>query len=143
MPENQVFGQTGGGGILAFMIPMLIGNIAQQMYNAADSVVVGKYLGDNALAAVGNAGPIINLLIVLFVGIRMGASIVVSQYLGKKDREALSLAIGNCIILTAISTTIVMLIAVLFTRPLLVVLYGLLFWLREFPQYCVSVSSFI
>ena len=73
----------------------------------------------------------------------MGASIVVSQYLGKKDREALSLAIGNCIILTAISTTIVMLIAVLFTRPLLVVLYGLLFWLREFPQYCVSVSSFI
>ena len=53
--------------ILVFMIPMLIGNIAQQMYNAADSVVVGKYLGDHALAAVGNAGPIINLLIVLFV----------------------------------------------------------------------------
>lgn len=108
--------------ILAFMIPMLIGNIAQQMYNAADSVVVGKYLGDNALAAVGNAGPIINLLIVLFVGIGMGASIVVSQYLGKKEREALSLAIGNCIILTAIATGIAMLLAVLFTRPLLVVL---------------------
>lgn len=108
--------------ILAFMIPMLIGNIAQQMYNAADSVVVGKYLGDNALAAVGNAGPIINLLIVLFVGIGMGASIVVSRYLGKKDREALSLAIGNCIILTALATGIVMLLAVLLTRPLLVIL---------------------
>ena len=108
--------------ILVFMIPMLIGNIAQQMYNAADSVVVGKYLGDNALAAVGNAGPIINLLIVLFVGIGMGANIVVSQYLGKRDREALSFAIGNCIILTAISVGIVMVLAILFTRPLLDVL---------------------
>ena len=108
--------------ILFFMLPMLIGNVAQQMYNAADSVVVGKYLGDNALAAVGNAGPIINLLIVLFVGIGVGASIVVSQYLGKKDREALSFAIGNCIILTAISVGIVMALAVLFTRPLLDVL---------------------
>ncbi len=108
--------------ILVFMIPMLIGNIAQQMYNAADSVVVGKYLGDNALAAVGNAGPIINLLIVLFVGIGMGASIVVSQYLGKRDKEALSFAIGNCIILTAISVGIVMVLAILFTRPLLDVL---------------------
>lgn len=108
--------------ILVFMIPMLIGNIAQQMYNAADSVVVGKYLGDHALAAVGNAGPIINLLIVLFVGIGMGASIVISQYLGKRDREALSFAIGNCIILTAISVGIVMVLAILFTRPLLDVL---------------------
>lgn len=103
--------------ILAFMIPMLLGNIAQQMYNAVDSIVVGRYLGDNALAAVGNAGPIVNLLIVLFVGISMGASIVVAQYLGAKNREALSGAIGNCLILTAISVLAVMTLAVLFTRP--------------------------
>lgn len=105
--------------ILVFMIPMLVGNIAQQMYNAVDSIVVGKYLGDNALAAVGNAGPVINLLIVLFVGISMGASIVVSQYQGRRDREALSLTVGNCIILTAISVGLVMLLAILFTKPLL------------------------
>lgn len=105
--------------ILAFMIPMLLGNIAQQMYNAVDSVVVGRYIGDNALAAVGNTAPVVNLLIVLFVGISMGASILVSQYLGARNREALSLAIGNCILLTAASVILVMAFALLFTNPLL------------------------
>ena len=50
--------------IVAFMIPMLLGNIAQQLYNTVDSIVVGQYVGDNALAAVGSAGPILNLLLV-------------------------------------------------------------------------------
>ena len=53
--------------IVAFTLPMLIGNIAQQLYNTVDSIVVGKYIGDNALAAVGSAGPIVNLLLVLFI----------------------------------------------------------------------------
>ena len=53
--------------IVLFTIPMLIGNIAQQLYNTVDSIVVGKYVGDNALAAVGSASPIFNLLLVLFV----------------------------------------------------------------------------
>lgn len=105
--------------ILMFAVPMLIGNIAQQLYNTVDSVVVGRYVGDNALAAVGSAGPILNLLIVLFVGISMGASIMVSQYFGAKDREALSHTIGNCIILTVISSIIVAILGILLTRPLL------------------------
>ena len=73
--------------IVLFAVPMLVGNIAQQLYNTVDSVVVGNYVGDNALAAVGSAGPILNLLIVLFVGISVGAGIMVSQYLGAKERE--------------------------------------------------------
>ena len=73
--------------ILLFTIPMLIGNIAQQLYNTVDSVVVGRFVGDNALAAVGSAGPILNLLIVLFVGISVGAGILVSQYFGARNRE--------------------------------------------------------
>ena len=81
--------------ILIFTIPMLIGNIAQQLYNTVDSIVVGRFVGDNALAAVGSAGPILNLLIVLFVGISVGASIMVSQYLGARNREALSGTIGT------------------------------------------------
>ena len=64
--------------ILEFSIPMLLGNIAQQLYNTADSVIVGMYVGDNALAAVGSASPILNLLLALFVGIATGAGIVVS-----------------------------------------------------------------
>ena len=83
--------------ILEFSIPMLLGNIAQQLYNTADSIIVGKFVGDNALAAVGSASPILNLLLALFVGISTGAGIVVSQRFGAKDREGLSIAIGNCI----------------------------------------------
>ena len=52
--------------LLEFSVPMLIGNFAQQMYNTVDSIVVGKYLGENALAAVGSAAPILQLLLVLF-----------------------------------------------------------------------------
>ena len=81
--------------ILEFSIPMLIGNIAQQLYNTADSVIVGMYVGDNALAAVGSASPILNLLLALFVGISTGAGIIVSQSFGAKDRERLSKGIGN------------------------------------------------
>ncbi|MBQ7934382.1 MAG: MATE family efflux transporter, partial [Lachnospiraceae bacterium] len=98
---------------------MLIGNIAQQLYNTVDSIVVGKYVGDNALAAVGSAGPILNLLLVLFMGISMGASIMVAQYFGAKQREELSHTIGNCITLTAIAVGIVMVVAVIVVRPLL------------------------
>src|SRR5690554_8033458 len=87
--------------IAEFMIPMLIGNVAQQLYNTADSIIVGRYIGDNALAAVGSAGPILHLLLVLFMGISMGAGIMVSQYFGAKDRENLSRAIGNSIVQTA------------------------------------------
>ncbi len=105
--------------IVFFTVPMLVGNIAQQLYNTVDSVVVGNYVGDNALAAVGSAGPILNLLLVLFVGISVGAGIIVSQYFGAKEREKLSITIGNCITLTAIATIFVMVVASLVARPLL------------------------
>lgn len=108
--------------ILIFTVPMLIGNVAQQLYNTVDSIVVGKFVGDNALAAVGSAGPILNLLIVLFVGISVGASIMVSQYLGARNREALSGTIGTCIVLTAIASLIIMVVATLAAHPLLVLL---------------------
>ena len=65
--------------IMEFAVPMLIGNVAQQLYNTADSVIVGHYVGDNALAAVGSASPILNLLLALFVGISTGAGIVISS----------------------------------------------------------------
>ena len=105
--------------IVMFTIPMLIGNIAQQLYSTVDSIVVGKYVGDNALAAVGSAGPILNLLLVLFMGVSMGTSIMVSQYFGAKQREELSLTIGNSITLTALASLIIMVVSLLVTRPLL------------------------
>lgn len=105
--------------IVRFTVPMLIGNIAQQLYNTVDSIVVGQYVGDNALAAVGSAAPILNLLLVLFIGISMGGSIMVAQYFGAKQREELSYTVGNCILLTAIATGIIMLLSLVLVRPLL------------------------
>ena len=105
--------------IVAFTVPMLVGNIAQQLYNTVDSIVVGRYVGDNALAAVGSAGPIFNLLLVLFVGISMGAGIMVSQYFGSRDRENLSKTIGNSITLTAIASLFLMIVGTFAIRPVL------------------------
>lgn len=89
--------------LIQFSLPLLIGNLAQQLYNTVDSIVVGKYIGDTALAAVGTAGPILNLLLVLFMGIATGASILASQYFGAKDRPGLSRVVGSSIFLTAAS----------------------------------------
>lgn len=105
--------------IMEFSIPMLLGNIAQQLYNTADSVIVGHYVGDNALAAVGSASPILNLLLALFVGISTGAGIVVSQSFGARDREGLSKGIGNCITLTVVATVFIMILGPMITRPML------------------------
>ena len=108
--------------IVIFTIPMLIGNIAQQLYNTVDSIVVGQYVGDNALAAVGSASPILNLLLVLFVGISMGASIMVAQYYGSRDRENLSRTIGSILTLTAVSSIFLMIVGSVLIRPILVLL---------------------
>lgn len=105
--------------IVAFTIPLLIGNIAQQLYNTVDSIIVGKYVGDNALAAVGSAGPILNLLLVLFIGISVGSSIMVSQYFGAKERDELSSTVGCCITLTALASIVIMLLAPFVIRPML------------------------
>lgn len=109
-------------GITLFAIPLLIGNLAQQLYNTVDAIVVGRYVGDAALGAVGLAGPVINLMIVLFMGISTGATIVVSQYFGAKERENLSRAVGTTITLTVVSSVVMMVVGVLLARPLLVLL---------------------
>lgn len=108
--------------IVMFSIPLLIGNIAQQLYNTVDSIVVGHYVGDNALAAVGSAGPLFNMLLVLFVGISAGVGIMVSQYFGAKNREELSATIGTSITLTALASLLIMVVVPPVTRDLLAML---------------------
>ncbi len=105
--------------IVKFTLPMLIGNIAQQLYNTVDSIVVGKYIGDNALAAVGSAGPILNMLLVLFIGISAGAGIMVSQYFGARNRKGLSHTIGNSITVTVIACIFLIVVATPLIRPVL------------------------
>lgn len=105
--------------IVMFSVPMLIGNIAQQLYSTVDSIVVGHYEGDNALAAVGSAAPLLNMLLVLFVGISAGVGIMVAQYFGAKSREELSNTIGTSITLTGLVSIFLMIIAPPIVRPVL------------------------
>lgn len=105
--------------ILKFTIPMLLGNVAQQLYSTVDSIIVGRYVGDNALAAVGSAAPILNLLLVMFIGVSIGATIMVAQYLGAKNRDALSWTIGNCFTLIFIASVSMTVIGVIIARPML------------------------
>ena len=105
--------------IAMFAIPLIIGNVAQQLYSTVDSIIVGKFVGDNALAAVGSAAPILNLLYVLFIGISAGVGIMVAQYFGAKSKEDLSETIGNCITVTAISCLFLAIVAPLIIRPVL------------------------
>ena len=121
--------------IMEFSIPMLIGNVAQQLYNTADSIIVGHYVGDNALAAVGSAMPILNLLLALFVGIATGAGIVVSQSYGAKDRSGLTKAIGNCIALSVIASIVIMVVGPLVSMPMLKMLgtpESIIYWCADY-----------
>ncbi|MBR3503291.1 MAG: MATE family efflux transporter [Clostridia bacterium] len=105
--------------LATFAVPLLIGNLAQTLYNTVDTIVVGKYVGKSALAAVGTAGPILNLLLLLFMGISTGAGILVAQYFGAQRREDLSSAVGTCLTLTAIASLSIMIVGPLITRPLM------------------------
>ncbi len=107
--------------ILQFTLPMLLGNIAQQFYSTVDTIVVGRFAsnGDDAIAAVGSALPILNMLLVLFIGISAGASVMVAQYFGAKNREGMSYTVGNCITVTAIACAGLIVIAAPFLDVIL------------------------
>jgi putative MATE family efflux protein len=98
--------------LLRFSIPLLIGNFAQQMYSTVDSIIVGRYVGDRALSAIGTTLPVINLLLVLFMAISTGAGIMVAQYFGAKDRETLSYSIGNAMTMIFISSLLIMAVGI-------------------------------
>ena len=76
--------------LLLFSLPILFGNVFQQTYNMVDSVIVGRFVGDDALAAVGSSSNIIHLLMSAFFGISMGAGVVIAKYYGAKDWEGVS-----------------------------------------------------
>ena len=82
--------------LLLFALPLIFGNLLQQMYNTADSIIVGNFVGSNALAAVGSSGSPIYLLIGFSQGLAVGAGVVVSQYLGAGDHKETREAVHTC-----------------------------------------------
>lgn len=86
--------------LVSFAVPLMVGNLFQQLYNTVDSLIVGNFVGKQALAAVGCTGPIINTLIGLFSGLAAGASVVISQYYGARDEDRLAKAVHTTVMLT-------------------------------------------
>ena len=79
--------------LLAFAFPLFLGNLFQQLYNAADSLIVGNWLGSQALAAVSSSSPLINMMVGFFNGMAIGAGVIISRNFGARNREALDRAI--------------------------------------------------
>jgi putative MATE family efflux protein len=105
--------------LIVFMIPLLVGNIFQQFYNTIDSVVVGNYVGKDALAAVTSTSPISIMLVGFFMGMSTGAGVVVSQYFGAKDTKSLRRSVHTAIMLTIILGILFMIIGYLITPVML------------------------
>ena len=101
--------------IFWFSIPLLIGNLFQQLYNTFDSYVVGNYVGKEALAAVGASSPIINMLIGFF----MGAGVIIAQYYGAGDYKRLKKAVHSSAALTLVMSVLLTILGVLGTDPML------------------------
>ena len=104
--------------ILKFAMPMLLGNVFQQFYNIVDSVIVGNFIGKEALAAVGASFPIIFGFLSLIIGIASGSTIVIAQYFGAKDLEKVKKTINTLFIFLFFASIAVSIIAVYFSEDL-------------------------
>lgn len=108
--------------ILMFTLPLLLGNLFQQLYNMVDSIIVGKFIGTNALAAVGSTGSINFLIIGFVLGISSGFCIPVSQYFGAADFGRLRKTIANMIYLSIAITLVLTAVTLLYTRNILIMM---------------------
>ncbi|MDE6213328.1 MAG: MATE family efflux transporter [Lachnospiraceae bacterium] len=108
--------------MLGFAIPVLIGNIFQQMYNIVDTAVIGNVLGDNALASIGAAAPVYALMINFTEGMTNGFAVVVARFFGAGDKQTMKRAVSLTYILSAIMAVVLTLVSVSAINPLLVLL---------------------
>ena len=105
--------------LLLFSVPLLLGNLFQQLYNAVDSVVVGNYIGAQALAAVGSSAPVINLLVSFFMGLSVGAGVIISRYFGARNMESLQDSIHTSLALTMTAGIFMTLFGIIFSPTIL------------------------
>lgn len=105
--------------IFKFMVPLIVGNIFQQFYNMVDTIIVGRAVGVQALAAVGATGTIMFLILGFMQGLTAGFTVLTSQRFGAGDIDGLRKSVGNAVVLSAIVTAIMTVFSVAFMRPLL------------------------
>ena len=106
--------------IFWFSVPLLLGNLFQQLYNAVDSAIVGRFVGKEALAAVGSSMSMINLVVSLFMGIAIGGTVCVSQYYGARDKEGLHHAIHTIAAFSLVAGVLMSILGVVLSKWLLI-----------------------
>ena len=105
--------------IIVFALPIALTGILEQMFNAADIAVLGRFVGTEAMAAVGNNVPIVGLIVSLFLGLSLGANVVIAQYIGARRRKEASRALHTALVLSLLAGVFVTLTGELFAAPLL------------------------
>ena len=105
--------------IVLFSLPLMLGNIFQMMYNTVDSIVVGNFVGKEALAAVGSTTMIVNMLVFFFNGFSVGAGVVIAQHFGARDMERLHAAVETTVAVTFVMCVLFTLIGVAGVKPML------------------------
>lgn len=106
--------------ILMFTLPLIVGNVFQQLYLLSDTLIVGRLLGVSALAAVGCSGCLMFFMIGFVIGFTAGLSICTGQRFGAKDEEGMKKSAAACVVLSAITTVIVTIFGVIMVRPALI-----------------------
>lgn len=108
--------------LIIFALPLILGNLLQQMYNTADSIIVGNFVGSNGLAAVGSGSSMIQLIIAFSQGAAVGAGVIVSQSIGAKKSDTVKKSVHTAICISVIMGIILSVIGVIFSRSLLVIM---------------------
>lgn len=107
--------------LITFAVPMVLGNIFQQLYNTTDAIIVGRFIGKNALAAVGIANPIMSIAIFFIFGICMGTSILIAQLFGSGDNKTLKKEVSTALIIGIIFTILLSIICIILSRWILII----------------------
>ena len=126
MAKATVYDMTKGKELpllIKFSLPMLLGNIFQQLYNLVDSIIVGQFVGANALGAVGSTGSINFLLFSLCLGLSIGIGILIAQFFGANQHENIKKSIANTIYIVGVTGILMSVIGVVLARPLLTALH--------------------
>ena len=107
MTEGSLLGK-----MIHYAIPVILTGILQLLFNAADMIVVGRYAGNDALAAVGATGTLINLIVNLAMGLSVGTAVITAQYYGAKDRDGIKKVVSTSVATAIVAGIIVMIIGI-------------------------------
>ena len=108
--------------LVKFAVPLILSSVLQLLFNAADIVVVGRYAGDNSLAAVGSTSSMVNLLVNFFIGLGVGCNVVAANFLGAGKKEELNKTVHTTMVLSVIGGVLLTVVGIIFSKQILILM---------------------